>query len=205
MNNLLNLVIALFAIVPSIIIAVLYSFLTNIQIEADRLESRKVGYSDASSRGLVQIRHFTVLSSKFFHLTMSFYLSQIMSSLVGWLLASDFENEVVHYDVAFNTFTVTILIYTVYSAFYLIADVASAFRSNNIRMWHVLPFILLFVVFPPLMLYILLVLNNNEVSMIIVLWVSGTALHLVFWWWNYPFVYKPLTHLSRCIKESHNL
>ena len=93
MNNpedLVSILITLYAIVPSIIITVMYGFLSTIEgdiacIEIydnnNKLPNSTKSISDDLSERMLNINIFVVISAKTFHLCMAYYLTQLLGAL----------------------------------------------------------------------------------------------------------------------------
>ncbi len=232
-DTLISLLVTLYAIVPSIIITVMYSFLSTIEGDLASFAIRTT--NDNFNKRVVEINTFVVISSKVFHLSMAYYLMQLFGALfskcLSWIGINAVCNQsltlfVSHLDKYINIsapeyciMSICSEIYFIYFGFYFYYDVRGGLnivlnhdtKQLNIP-WYkknrfvILPF--LFIVYGLLPLLLTLVYStspNCNTSLIHLCWITLTIFHILIWWLWMPWLYKPLTHLAYIKKNIDSL
>lgn len=191
-----DLLTALYAVVPSIIIVVMYNFISNIEIEAMKIKVNDNGNYLVKKNEIatikfyqVKTKKFTLFSSKFLHLTMSFYLVTLLGSLIQWF-----------FSVNSIAIVVATIFFCIYSFFYIHTDVMKALPliygkkcPKFKKITKSTFFITLFIALPLVGNTIIFFLKNEIFD---VSWIFLTMLYIVVWWLIFPSQYKPLTNLA---------
>lgn len=201
--------VTLYAVVPAIIITVMYSFLSTTESDLGKLSGKieqcnfPVGAKkekEVVETAKANTNKFVIISAKIFHYSMAYYLIMLFVSLLSKCCAK--KDEEVAWFLGIGA-----IVYFVYFILYLIFDVWNAFWSlfnasqcGKIRIGVWLVFIIGIYGFGPmLVLCFAKSLPYKEVSLHLS-WITLTIFQLLFWWLVLPFLYKPLTNLSKVRK-----
>lgn len=197
LKDIVSILITLYAIVPSIVITVMYSFLSSIEKE---LSDNWREFSQLDNKKKIKrdkIDRFVVVSSKIFHVSMGYYLIQLAASLISECLK--LEN-----DLFLLIPRISTGICMIYFFLYFWGDISRSLSllflgKENQNKWGFLGIslylITLYGILPLAGLVYYLGQNEKEIHWHLI-WISITILHLVLWWLIIPFIYKPLTNLS---------
>jgi len=216
-KDIVSFLITIYAIVPSIVITVMYSFLSNMESEVSEMWSRLYDKCHQNSGNnnlnllkeeMRKIDRFIVASSKILHYSMSYYLIQLFCAL----LAKSF-NFVDKGALIFSW--AGHLMFIMYFFMYYQYSVKKAFelsfrgednegkKSKDYKWikWYMfavygfLPLLLFLVLFCAWLPFNCFPFEPMEVNFHL-WWIAMTILHLLLWWLIIPFYYKPLTRLS---------
>lgn len=193
--------ITLFAVAPSVIIAVMFNFLSTIEIEISKLVKNENGKENKYS---ANVKAFTILSSKFLHLTMSYYLLLLFSSLAIRSFLPD--------SYTFWAMIAATVIYIIYAMFYINMDLRFSLKVldkykdakyiNTSFIHNILIFYIAFIIIP-IVFQIPFYFKQNPIT-IHLSWITLSMLYLTFWWLKYPFQYSPLSNIGKYLSNSEN-
>ena len=197
----------LYAIVPSVIIVIMYNFLSTIEIRIGDLfiaDIRNGAKVSVDMRIINSAREFVAISSKFLHLTMAYYLLLLSTSLLAKIFSIGDECATYLF-IAGTTGAV------IYNLCYYICNISKSFeRLENdkrgkritISILHDIIMIFLFIIVPISSLSIIIQYDCNIGYHVVInlIWITLTISMIMVWWLWYPFKYEPLSALNRCIK-----
>jgi hypothetical protein len=195
-KDIVNYLIILYAIVPSIVITVMYSFLSNIEIELGRVWKRATREANDLKKAAEKVDKFVIISAKAFHFGMAYYLILLFSALLPKCLSLSTKKSILGGSIFF----------LIYFVLYFLADARKSFKarfdsaSEKERLLIQGLIIGMYGVFPLLVFLLFYLFKCNELTFHLG-WITLTIFHLLVWWLVVPFVYKPLTYLSKIIRN----
>lgn len=199
-KDLISFFITLYAVVPSIVITVMYGFLSNVEAELANIWHETRGNDDFVKRSS-EINKFVIITSKIFHVSMTYYLILLFSALISKCFPVESCSCILIVCWASVGYFVYFLFYFSSDIYGSLDEVFFPFSENKKEFHSVVTLIyLIYGIIPILLpnLFWFLFCKGLIVEEIFIQlwWVSLTILHLLFWWLIVPFKYKPLTHLS---------
>lgn len=201
-KDIITYLITLYAVVPSIIITVMYSFLSNVEVELSRVWEQST--SDDSSEELqkraFKVNKFVIVSAKLFHLIMSYYLTLLFAALLSKCIPTSNEN-------VSKVIFVASAIYFSYFILYLFCDIIKSFKTafNNDFVEKAFVYIYVFLIhgaFPISLPILFTYFIKVDEFYIHTWWITLTIFFLLTWWTMVPLLYKPLTNLSYIMRNS---
>ena len=194
-GEIISYLITLYAVVPAVVITVLYNFLTSIEIEAARYSNENIKKSDPS----IALNKFNFMSSKYFHLTMSYYLIMLFSTLIY----KAFVSSVTDNGNIFLVFVLSTASSIGYAIWYIFADVKPGipFESLYKFAWVL---VVIFAIIPAVSIIFYSFTGTKTQHNLNFGWIGVSVLHLMIWWLGFPFKYRPLTNLKLLMDFSRN-
>jgi hypothetical protein len=216
-HDIIGYLIKLFAVAPAIIITVMYSFLARTEADLTNLrgavkkychqyEDEKEKYKQLENAAL-EVNKFVIISAKYLHLGMSYYLLMLASSLAAVLFDSDY----------WSTLWWLIMgtcVYFLYFWLYLAFDIWDSFNKISDRKRFVFGWMAVIIILygaAPLLLPFADLSRRDFFPYGVVssylAWITLTSVYICFWWLVVPYFYKPLTNLSyirRTVYPLHN-
>jgi len=197
LEEIISFLITLYAIVPSIIITVMYSFLS--EIEEDLAEvweniTMEIENREDFLARAQQVNKFLIISAKIFHVSMAYYLIQLGAALISKCFPIEGRiNLLIIPLIASLSFFLYFILYWCKDAH---DSLRLAFGKNKERNYVYFLVWSLYGAIPIILIVVFIFFTNYDEIRWHLWWITITILHLLSWWLIIPFKYRPLTHLS---------
>jgi len=221
-SEIIGYLITLYAIVPSIIITMMYGFLSStendllsvmkqlheIEIKnGENIENSKKENIKKLEIKVKLVEKFIIVSSKIFHISMAYYLIMLLTALISKCIPSSVGPNSMTTIVVFCVGSVVYYVYIfIYSERDIIKNIDRVFEnSKNGHLFIYIYIGILHLLFPVVLPIAFRVFTNCHEMFIHLWWISLTIFHLLVWWLVYPLKYQPLTNLSQIKREMFKL
>ncbi len=212
-SNELTYVITIYAVLPTIVIVLLFNLLTdldrqvstyegmlldnkvdcinNVADDHDSLEVRENLIKQVRDN-LRSVDKFIIVSSRYLHMTMSFYLIYLVSS---------FLYELLHFNKLILLYS-SITVYLIYFTLYTFAEMRTIeeLKLRKKYLYYGLYTFALAVLPFALVVYLCLV-TSWQVQSFFIAWITANVIQIGIWWLVFPVHDKPLNKLNKVSKN----